>query len=202
MLHPAIALMLFQNLTAGTWRAHLDAPHGPLNFPLIITAQEGGFAAVVCNGTERIDVPVSRKDDGDFVFAFAHYNASLTARLDDTGRSLDGEWRKRSGAESESKLPFHARWWPEHVRPEDIVLKDGMPPVSGRWRVRFAQDPDDAVAILRGGGDTLNRIVAPFSPRPATIATSLGPTTDSSCSRVSMARMRFCSRPTCNLTAR
>ncbi len=161
-MHNALfCLALAGEIAAGTWTARLDAPHGPLQFGLEVNHVQQGLAAVVVNGSERIDVPLRRVGES-YVFDFPHYAATLTAKLDETGRKLDGEWSKRAGPDTQRTLPFHAEWAPRASREAVVTPPERIPDVSGRWRVAFAKDPDPAVAIFRGGPATKGAIEGTF----------------------------------------
>ncbi|MDZ4774945.1 MAG: HEAT repeat domain-containing protein [Planctomycetota bacterium] len=155
------ALAAFAEITTGTWSARLDTAAGPLNFQLDIERGASGPTAVVVNGVERIDVPLTI-DDANVVFEFPHYAAKLTARFDATGKTLVGEWSKRAGPDTQRTLPFHAVWTPKYSREAVVTAPDRLPDVSGRWRVTFAKDPDPAVAIFTGGPATRGAVDGTF----------------------------------------
>jgi len=137
----------------GSWRAWLDSPGGELPFALEFSRSGAGWAVVIVNGPERIDVPEVRYADGELELSLPHYDSRIVARLDRSVRRFDGEWSKRSGPDSRSRLAFHAtagaasRFIPiaEHDRaPADV---------AGRWSVDFSEDDQPAVAVYAAGVD-------------------------------------------------
>src|SRR5689334_21441596 len=100
----AAALVLLPSLLgdvpaalAGPWRATLASPGGELPFALEIDAAR--HSATVRNGSEAIEVPDVRFENGELVLGFPHYDAEVRARLA-AGRDdeLEGRWTKRTGS--------------------------------------------------------------------------------------------------------
>jgi thiol-disulfide isomerase/thioredoxin len=144
-----LCLLAAAEIATGTWTARLDAPGGPLPFVFEIAKKdEHTLSATVVNGSERIEVPLERRPDGRFVFAFPHYAAQLTATLDENGRALDGEWTKRAGPSTSRTLPFHAAFSSAGPRANDAATTARIARISGRWRVHFEKDADPAVALF------------------------------------------------------
>ena len=157
-------------LASGTWRAELVSPGGNLPFLMEIAgdanAAEGQdkLVATLVNGRERIPVGVTIWEGGSVVFDL-HYDAQLLARVDPKGREMTGEWIKRRGPESYSRLPFRAVQG-ESVRfPHEASVASAAPgggadvaapSVAGRWAARFESDPDPTVGLFEPGpGGTL-----------------------------------------------
>ncbi|MBL8858028.1 MAG: HEAT repeat domain-containing protein [Planctomycetes bacterium] len=162
MLHAALALLMLTDIAPGNWNAHLAAPHGPLRFGLEVISTKAGLSAEVRNGSERIPVTLARSDDGAFVFGFPHYNATLTARLDESLKRLAGEWRLLSGANNFKTLPFHAELSDRAPTTGFGSPSERAQRTFGRWRVQFAGDPDPAVAIFRAATDPRDQVEGTF----------------------------------------
>ena len=140
-------------IAVGRWRAWLESPGGELPFHLDLEEDR----AALINGTERIPIPAITLEGRDLALHLPHYAAVVRARASEDGRSLEGEWRKRSGPDREAVLPFRARFGnaPRFRPPSPAPPTEPPPPPrpafdpSGRWRVQFAADEDHAVALFR-----------------------------------------------------
>jgi thiol-disulfide isomerase/thioredoxin len=149
-------------LRAGEWRAELTSPDGPLPFTFELSRSGDRYVTRIHNGDEVVEVPESRLEwiarttpgKGPdhfwrFVLDFPHYDAQVSASIEEGGAALDGEWRKRSGPERWTALPFHAR---AGTAARFGVTSDEpgkIPPaVTGRWKVQFAKDDQPAVAVI------------------------------------------------------
>ena len=136
-------------LETGTWRAWLDSPGGDLPFALEIERAGAKIAAKIGNGEESIPVPETRIEGAEIVFDIPHYDSRITARIAPLGTKLEGEWKKRSGPERWTKLPFHAVAGPA---PRFGHLPDAPArALEGRWSVRFQKGAESGVLILRKG---------------------------------------------------
>jgi thiol-disulfide isomerase/thioredoxin len=164
-------------LASGTWRAELVSPGGNLPFLMEVAGDplsgegQNKLVATLVNGRERIPVGVTIWESAKVVFDL-HYDAQILARADSKGRELTGEWIKRRGPETWSRLPFRAVHG-ESVRfpreasiasaaPGDVASAGAAaedlaaPSMAGRWSARFESDPDPAVGLFEAGpGGTL-----------------------------------------------
>lgn len=140
-----------EELHLGPWRAWLESPGGELPFGLEIAREGAKLSATILNGEERILVPSATTEDDELVLDMPHYDSAIRARISPYGTRLTGEWKKRSGAERWTVMPFRAeagdapRFRPiEEVR----VMTQAL---QGRFAVKFEKSDDPAVAILRQG---------------------------------------------------
>lgn len=128
--------------------AHLDAAvvggGGEVKFGLKFEQSEDGKRrAFVLNGEESIEVPIVEVDGETLLLRFDYFDSEIRASIA-PGGALKGEWRRRRSLDEWSTMPFHAE--PGGARTADI-----QPPpeaLMGRWRVRFEQEKDEAVAIF------------------------------------------------------
>lgn len=127
--------------------AALVCEGGEVRFGIRIEGDGGSARAWVTNGEESIEVPEFTDTNGEMRFGFDYYDSAIIARRGADGVML-GEWKKRRGANEWTTMPFHAR--PGGVRTMDF--REMPKEIAGRWRVKFAEEADDAVAIF-GGGD-------------------------------------------------
>ncbi len=140
-------------LRLGIWRAQLETPGGPLPFGLELTdSQKGVVGAFIVNGKERIEIPQVGIIGDTLTLNIDHYDSKLEARITANGKRLRGRWRKRRGPDRWSELPFEARFgdgrrFRKEPRPAGTSFD-----FSGRWRVKFATDEEDAVALFRQSG--------------------------------------------------
>ncbi|MFN0007523.1 MAG: TlpA family protein disulfide reductase [Planctomycetota bacterium] len=143
-----------EELHAGSWRAWLESPGGELPFGLEIDNQGGKLSATIVNGEERILVPSTTAEGADIVLDMPHYDSSIRARISPYGTRLTGEWRKRSGVERWTVMPFQAEAGDApRFRPiEDVRMTTQA--LEGRFAVKFEKSDDPAVAILRPGKGT------------------------------------------------
>ncbi len=130
----------------GVWRAWLDAPGGELPFGISVESDGGGLSAALVNGNERIAIPHTTLEGNRLVLDMPHYDSRIEADLSDG--ELHGTWRKRSGSESWTEMPFHARRGPEPRFPIEAAAGDDGSRLDGRWRVDFESSEDSAVGIF------------------------------------------------------
>ena len=135
----------------GPWHAHMSGPGGDLPFGLELAEQPDGWAAVIVNGDERIDVPRVELTDGEWIFGFDHYGSSIHATLSDDRRQLDGVWTRTSLGGEITRMPFHAAAGEAPRFASDST--PGEASVDGRWRVRFDSEELDAVGIFEQAAD-------------------------------------------------
>jgi len=139
-------------LKTGAWRAWLDSPGGELPFTLEIARTGTKLAATIGNGEERIAVPETRIEGGEIVFDMPHYDSRITARIAPLGTKLEGEWKKRSGADRWTTLKFHAtagaasRFTPS----PDAAARQP----EGRWSAHFDKGEETGVLVLRKGPES------------------------------------------------
>lgn len=155
MLLAAVFAMALQGKSAelprGDWPAWLDSRGGKIAFGLEVRGDPGLYC-FLRSRDERLRFDESVFADGTLRLAMSHYDSTIVASMSTDGRRLDGEWRKRSGSERWTSLPFHAAL--------DGDRQDGnctMPgptnlaqPIIGRWSVRFAADEEPSVGIFNG----------------------------------------------------
>jgi thiol-disulfide isomerase/thioredoxin len=133
----------------GTWCASLASPGGDLAFGLELAASSGALRATLVNGSERIDIPSARIDQGELVLDLPHYDATVRAKLSESGDRMDGEWKKRSGPDRWTKLAFHAVLASNGSCDATRPRTADEPSVDGRWSVKFSSSDDRAVGIFR-----------------------------------------------------
>src|SRR6188472_456453 len=95
-------------LHLGPWRAWLESPGGELPFGLEIAREGAALSATIVNGEERILVPSSTTEGDELVLDMPHYDSAIRARISPYGTRLTGEWKKRSGVDRWTTLPFRA----------------------------------------------------------------------------------------------
>jgi thiol-disulfide isomerase/thioredoxin len=140
-----------EELHAGTWRAWLESPGGELPFGLEIDRKGAALSATIVNGEERILVPSTAAEGAELVLDMPHYDSTIRARISPYGTRLTGEWKKRSGLDRWTVMPFQAEAGeaPRFRLIEDArVMTQAM---EGRFAVKFEKSADPAVAILRRG---------------------------------------------------
>lgn len=145
----ALLVPLAEPIVPGPWRATLASPAGELPFTLVVDARANGLYAVIANGDESIERPLQVTKDGAVRIEFPHYDSVITAQLGDDGRSLVGTWAKIVGLGRQQEMVFAAH---ADQRARFPIVADApvLPDtVSGRWRMRFEGEDEDAVLILR-----------------------------------------------------
>ncbi len=133
-----------------TWRASLHCPGGEIPFGLELERRGSKWTGVLINGTERIAVPRTRWDGRELILNIAHYDSRIVAKLQPNGE-LAGLWKKTSGPESVTRIPFRATRGLEG-RFADSAASDGTA-IQGRWEVDFQKSSDPAVAIFENLSD-------------------------------------------------
>ncbi|MHC5066088.1 MAG: TlpA disulfide reductase family protein [Planctomycetota bacterium] len=132
-------------LQTGIWRAWLDCRAGELPFHLEL--RKDPLRAWIINGEERIAMPRVEVADGQLVIGIDYYDSKITAKIEDEGKALSGEWYKRRGAEREVRMAFHAV---AGQAPRFAVEESSSEraDISGRWSVNFDGDEYPAVGIF------------------------------------------------------
>jgi len=139
----------------GRWHAWLDSPGGDLPFGLELLGEPGRPQAYLVNGIERAPVTQFEWSDAELTLRIEHYDSTVTARLSEDGRRLDGRWEKTSGPGERARLEFHAVKESRPRFPDSEVELDPrtVARIAGRWAVDFAEDDHPAVGIFRAGSD-------------------------------------------------
>jgi thiol-disulfide isomerase/thioredoxin len=135
-------------LQSTVYDAALECDGGEVRFGIRLErGVTGRVDAFVMNGEEVIPVPTAGVGKGGIGLAFDYYDSTIMARFDAEG-GLSGQWKKRRSADEWTTMKFRAT--PGGLRTMDFQI---MPEwISGRWRVKFADEADEAVAVF-GGGD-------------------------------------------------
>lgn len=141
----ALAFALSQELALGRWRASLASPGGELRFFIDVERDASEDLHVfLVNPPERIEVPQVSIEAGELVLDMPHYDSTIRAKIAKNGDELAGTWTKRSGAERWTRMGFAAYDDNSFCK----LASPGGIDVTGRWAVRFASEPDSAVAIF------------------------------------------------------
>src|SRR5689334_8167321 len=93
----------------GHWRASLGPADSEVPFDLVLALKNGALGAEIQNGEEHIAVPEVVWHGSDLSLGFPYYDSRITAKFADDGKSLSGEWKKRSGKEKWTTLEFRAQ---------------------------------------------------------------------------------------------
>jgi len=110
MLHACLlTLLLAGDPALGHWRATLGPVDSEVPFDLVLALKSGALTAEVQNGEEKIAVPEVVWHGSDLQLAFPYYDSRITAKIADDGKSMSGEWKKRSGKEKWTTLEFKAQ---------------------------------------------------------------------------------------------
>jgi thiol-disulfide isomerase/thioredoxin len=104
-----LALLLAGDPALGHWRAALGPVESEVPFDLVLAMKNGALAAEVQNGEEHIAVPEVIWHGSDLLLGFPYYDSRITAKIGSDGKSLSGEWKKRSGKEQWTTLEFRAQ---------------------------------------------------------------------------------------------
>lgn len=138
----------------GVAAAWLDSPGGSLEFA-VETGGKPGFA-LVRNADEAIEVPLVLNDRGELVIRFEEYDSEIVAApVGENGLEFRGEWTKRRGPAGDArewvKMPFflNARGYcPVEADRGGADRTMGQLVRTGRWSVKFADDPEPAVLVM------------------------------------------------------
>ncbi len=148
----SVAFAALSGISTGPWRATLASPIGPLPFGMTIEARGDGFAAVITNGEETLERPLSIGTDGAVRIEFPHYDSVISAQIGEDGASLTGTWDKIGGGGRVQSMEFRAQ---AGALPRfDLAADARLAPdeVTGRWELRFEGEEDPAVLVLRADG--------------------------------------------------
>jgi len=140
--------------TTGPWRAWVESPGGQLPFRLELERESNEWQAWIVNGAERIAVPRAGYVGELLVLDIDYYDSKIVARLDQTGRRFEGEWRKRGKGGTLTKMPFHATaGWTSRFLPPGHDADAATAAVAGRWSVKFEGSEDPAVGVFEVDAD-------------------------------------------------
>lgn len=131
-------------LHTGAWSAVLQSPGGGLPFGLDLSQGSAGWDAWLINGDERLRVGAAVEGD-TLTLDLAPYDARIVAKVDPSGRALDGSWTKVKRGTTDS-LPFRAT--AGRVRRFPPLVDESGGSVAGRWRLDLESEDDDAVMLL------------------------------------------------------
>jgi len=141
-------------IAEGPWRAWLQSPGGELPFGLEFRKDDSGWHATIINGAERIEVPQLTVGWTEVVLHIPHYDSTISAKLLDRGKRLEGEWKKRGRNERWTKMAFYAQAG-DADRFAACKIPGGQratgKAVAGRWAMKFAGDTDPAVGVFEAG---------------------------------------------------
>ena len=158
------------DLPTGLWHAWFDSPGGRLECDMNLRREKGATIFEFVNDAEYVAVPKMTWDRARLALAldFPHYDSHISSVASADGLHLDGEWSKRSGADSWTKLAFHAEFFVSGGGGCSMPGPGGPDhgPFDGRWSAKFESSPDPAVAIFG--------VYGPDDSAKATFLTTLG----------------------------
>ncbi len=134
-------------LHEGHWRAFVETPGGELPFGLELQRDGEGWSATIRNGGERIDVPVVEVRDGEVTLGIDYFDAQITAKVGEDGRTMSGQYSKRRGPTNVASMRFGAEVSNDRFRVPDTGGAMALP-LPGRWRIRFGSEAQDAVGMF------------------------------------------------------
>src|SRR5258706_1375731 len=141
-----LPLLLVGDPALGHWRAALGPPESEVHFDLTLALKSGALTAEIQNGEEHIAVPEVVWHGSDLVLGFPYYDSRITAKFAGDGKTLSGEWKKRSGKEKWTTLEFRAQAgnaarFPSPSNPKVLTANIGIAIAVGgseiRGRLRF-----------------------------------------------------------------
>lgn len=103
-----LAPLLAGEPALGHWRATLGPADSEVPFDLVLALKSGTLTAEIQNGEEHLVVPEVIWHGADLVLGFPYYDSRISAKFSEDGKSLSGEWKKRSGKEKWTTLEFRA----------------------------------------------------------------------------------------------
>ena len=161
-----LTLLLAGDPALGHWRATLGPADSEVPFDLVLSLKSGALAAEIRNGDEHIAVPEIVWHGSDLVLGFPYYDSRITAKIADDGKTMAGEWKKRSGREKWTTLEFRAqagdmprfpslpRTGKELSIPDThIMIELEGRSTTGMLEVRTNGVPNIAATVLTDSGD-------------------------------------------------
>lgn len=149
---------------AGAWRAWLTTPGGELPFGLDLRRDGARWQCWIVNGAERIEVPRLELNAGELTLGIDHYDATITARLSDDGKRLDGKFKRRRSAEKWIEADFAAAHGnaPRFAPLAESVAAESAS-FAGRWQVSLGQKGAPAVGVFEqdAGGIVTGTFLTP-----------------------------------------
>lgn len=140
-------------LQTGVWRAWLNTPGGELPFGLDLRRDGPRWQCWIVNGPDRIEVPRVELSAGELTLGIDHYDATITARLDEGGRRLEGKFKRRRSAEKWIEADFAAA---HGDAPRFAPLPESgaeTASFAGRWQVSLGGKNAPAVGVFEQGAD-------------------------------------------------
>lgn len=124
-----------------------DAPRDVL--PFLVELDAARSRAWIVNGTERIDVERTTRDDARWTLDFPHYDSRIELELEDGAWS--GTWTKERGRAEPARVPVTAQRGDVRFEPVN-GLSVAAQSLVGRWRATFETGGEiPAVAVLSEG---------------------------------------------------
>lgn len=124
----------------GLWRGVLQSPGGELPFGIEITGKGNDLKASIINGREKADTSSITVNGQEVEIQFDWYDAQVTAKLDDSGNSMQGEWRKTVSGGKSSVLPFIAQKGYSYRFSLKSRAPAGRFDITGPWHVVFTDE--------------------------------------------------------------
>lgn len=134
----------FSQQTQQLWDMGIDSPGGPIQFQLELRQASGHWTGYLINGPERIKVPKIEVDTEKVEILIDHFDSQLSLKSTYEG-TLQGVWRKRRGASEWVEMKVNGK----RHQPAKHTSTSNLPPVLGRWKVKFESSEDDAVGIFK-----------------------------------------------------
>ncbi len=132
----------------GLWRGWIDCPGGEIPFHFQLQREGDKWSGWLINDPDRAPIPKVLWDGTELVLDISHYDSVLRAKPNAAGDQWDGTWRKRAKADKWIELPFHAKPG-HHTRfPSGVEVLNLEEHIVGRWSLRFAKEPEPAVALF------------------------------------------------------
>ncbi len=124
-----------------SWRTVLDIPDGGLPFHIDITEENGALHAAARNGVEALPFTVDVAGDR-IKLIFEHYDCWFEGTIDEAGKTITGDWRRRRGEEESSLIGFVARAGITErfeAIDEEPATPSPVADVTGEWDVVFGE---------------------------------------------------------------
>ncbi|MFK7958989.1 MAG: TlpA disulfide reductase family protein [Phycisphaerales bacterium] len=112
----------------GVWAAQLECPGGPIEFEFELrpvpadaaadpgpagrapVATQRGWRAWLRNGRETVAVPSVVVAGNELRMDFTQYGSEIIARTGDDAQTLRGQWQRRRGSDTWTRMEFSATW--------------------------------------------------------------------------------------------